>query len=323
MKFAIAIFILGVSCAHGLDLETEWENFKVKYEKDYLSAQEHDVRKLVFSDNLNFIQKHNEEEARGLHTYRVGVNKFADLTNKEFTAQYNGNLVFDDSVPRTMVSPVADLPETKDWREEGAVTEVKDQGQCGSCWAFSTTGTIEGAYFLKTGQLVSLSEQNLVDCTNTNAGCDGGWQYLAMNYVIENGGIDTEESYPYETRQDSCRYTAENSGAAVSTYRYITQGSEDDLYNAVGSIGPVAVSIDDAHDGFQFYTSGVYNEYNCAQNSPVHAVLVVGYGSTGGFDYWLVKNSWGASWGDKGYIKMARNADNMCGIANYGLYAIV
>ena len=202
------------------------------------------------------------------------------------------------------------------------MTPVKNQGQCGSCWSFGTTGAIEGSYFIKTGKLVSLSEQNLVDCSKMNNGCFGGLQYLAMEYVIDNGGIDTEESYPYTPEQGKCRYNPDNIGATITGYQAIEKGSEDDLYNAVGGIAPVTVGIDASHYSFQLYHSGVYTEYYCSSTQLTHAVLVVGYGHEGGRDYWLVKNSWGEDFGQEGYIKMARNHNNMCGIASLAVYAI-
>merc|ERR1719430_534880 len=285
-----------------------------------LLGLEHDARKNIFANNLKFIEKHNAEHALGLHTYTVGINQFADLTNEEFVAQFTG-FKASDNLPESSVDFVS-RPENIDWREKGAVTAVKNQGQCGSCWAFSTTGTIEGAYFQKTGELVSLSEQNLMDCSRSNYGCNGGNPYMALLFTIRNGGIDTEDSYPYEMRQGYCRYNQDNIGATISDAKRIIQGSENDLQNALGSIGPVSVAIDAAHTSFQLYRSGVYNEPYCSSYRLDHGVLAVGYGSENGQGYYIVKNSWGAGWGLGGYIKMSRNRNNQCGIATMACYAI-
>jgi len=319
MKFLIVLAV-AILTSHALDLDTEWEKFKIKYGKNLL-GQEHDARKNIFANNLEFIEKHNAEHALGLHTFTVGINQFADLTNEEFVQQYTGFKAM-DNLPESPVEIVGDRPESIDWRAKGAVTPVKDQGQCGSCWSFSTTGVIEGAYFKKTGKLVSLSEQNLMDCSKRNFGCDGGFPYYALQWAIDNGGIDTEESYPYEMRQNLCRYNEDNIGATITKAKNIIRGSEEDLQNAIAEFGPVSIGIDTKHRSFQLYHSGVYNEPDCSSFDIDHAVLAVGYGTEDGQDYYLVKNSWSNDWGLDGYIKMARNNGNMCGVATMACYAI-
>jgi len=319
MKFLVVLAV-AIAATQAYDLDTEWENFKINYGKNLLTGAEHDVRKNIFANNLKFIEKHNSEHAIGLHTYTVGINQFADLTNEEFVKQFTGFKPM-EGIEEADVEGL-EAPATKDWRDEGAVTPVKDQGQCGSCWAFSTTGTIEGAYFKKTGKLVSLSEQNLVDCSRQNYGCNGGNPYVALLFTIHHGGLDTEKSYPYHGRQGNCRFNKENVGATITGAKHIVQGSEADLHKVVGNIGPVSVAIDAAHYSFQLYKSGVYNEPYCSSYQLDHGVLAVGYGSENGQDYWIVKNSWGKVWGMDGYIKMARNKGNQCGIATMACYAI-
>jgi len=209
------------------------------------------------------------------------------------------------------------LADAIDWREKGAVTEVKDQGQCGSCWSFSATGSVEGVHFIANGTLVSLSEQNLLDCSSSygNEGCNGGLMNWAYQYIINNKGIDTENSYPYQTRTGSCQYNADHVGATISAFKDVPAGNEDALLAAVNE-HPVAVAIDASQNSFQLYKSGVYYESRCSSSRLDHGVLAVGYGKEeNGSEYWIVKNSWGKNWGENGYLKMARNKNNNCGIA--------
>jgi len=326
MKF-FAVLAVVLAATQALDLDTEWEKFKLKYNKNLLTADEHDYRKNIFANNLKFIEKHNAEHARGLKTFTVGINKFADLTNEEFVRDYIGygfNVTLKTGIKATtQVSVDPPMPETMDWRERGAVTEVKNQAQCGSCWAFSTTGVIEGANYLRNQKLVSLSEQNLVDCVTTNGGCMGGWPSKALKYVQQNGGIDTEESYPYQAYQYGCSFNANNVGATVRNFGAVKQGDEADLKEKVALYGPVSVVIDASKYSFQLYKSGVYYDPSCLTYYMEHAVLAVGYDSdaTVGMDYWIVKNSWGGDWGNNGYINMARNEQNHCGIATTATYA--
>jgi len=221
--------------------------------------------------------------------------------------------------------PPVGIPATWDWRDHGAVTQVKDQGQCGSCWSFSATGSTEGAYFLSTKKLISLSEQNLIDCSTDegNDGCDGGLMDSAFQYIISNNGVDTEASYPYTaTGPNTCEFNRANVGATISNYKDISQGDENALLSAV-YVTPTSVAIDASHQSFQFYSGGVYNEPACSSTQLDHGVLAIGFGTESGSDYWLVKNSWGSSWGLSGYIKMSRNKNNQCGIATSASYPIV
>jgi len=313
MKSLFVLALALVAC-QALDLETEWEAFKVKHGKTYLSVTHHDERKSVFADNLARIESHNAEHAAGKKSFWLGVNQFADLTNKEFVEQYTGYMHLEGM-------DVADLSEVKpaatiDWRDQNAVTPVKDQGQCGSCWSFSATGTIEGAHAIATGNLVSVSEQQLMDCDTNNNACNGGNPYLALMYVLLNGGIDTEASYPYETKKSYCRASSGTKGATITGAHRVRSGSESDLEAAVSTV-PTSVAIDASHYSFQLYSGGVYDEPACSSSALDHGVLAVGYS----YDYWIVKNSWGAGWGESGYIKMSKDKQNQCGIATMACYA--
>jgi len=301
---------------------SEWVH---KHQKAYPSA-EFQHRFQVFSDNLAYVHKWNKEN----NGVTLEMNKFADLTSEEFRKNYLG-LNFDyeeyEKKPKTLVELAPAANDSVDWRTSGAVTPVKDQGQCGSCYSFSATGSIEGAWKLSGHPLTSLSEQNIMDCSKPegNMGCDGGLMDNAFKYVIKNNGLDTEKSYPYtEKLGTSCKFSTANVGATISSFVDVKSKSEDALQAAVSSVGPVSVAIDASHNAFQLYKSGVYHQLLCSSVRLHHGVLVVGYGTTAdGEDYWIVKNSWGADWGLDGYLWMSRNRNNNCGIATSASYPVV
>lgn len=313
----------------------EWNTFKIQHSKKYASNTEEKFRMKIFMENKNKIAKHNARFIKGEVSYKLGLNKYGDMLHHEFASVVNGfNRTHNNKLGATLaikgstfISPAnVEAPHDVDWREQGAVTAIKDQGHCGSCWSFSATGSLEGQHFRKTGVLVSLSEQNLVDCSTKygNQGCNGGLMDQAFQYVKDNGGIDTENSYPYEAENDNCRYNAQDSGATDSGFVDVPSGNEHKLKEAVATVGPVSVAIDASHESFQFYAEGVYFEPQCDSEQLDHGVLVVGYGtSSDDQDYWIVKNSWGTSWGQEGYIEMARNRENHCGIATQASYPLV
>ncbi|VVC42749.1 Peptidase C1A, papain C-terminal,Cysteine peptidase, histidine active site [Cinara cedri] len=218
-------------------------------------------------------------------------------------------------------------PSSVDWRNEGYVTPVKDQGMdCESCWAFSATGALEGQHFRKTGKLVSLSEQNLVDCSNWfgNYGCMGGLMNNAFRYIKYNRGIDTEDSYPYMGGQGKCKYSFRHKGATDRGYVNITHGDENALMEAIATVGPISVAIDSSGLDFGFYKSGVFYASDCSSTRVNHAVLAVGYNTTeSGEDYSYQFLRTPEDWGENGYVLMARNRNNNCGIATMASYPLV
>jgi cathepsin L len=255
------------------------------------------------------------------------MNKFGDLTLDEFKILYlatrvNSSFLSQQSTP-SVYSPPPTADEV-DWRTKGAVTGVKDQGQCGSCWAFSATGSIEGAWFLTNNALVSVSEQQLVDCSGAygNYGCDGGLMDSAFEYLIKSSkGIEKEEDYKYTARDGTCKFEAGKIAVSIDGYKDIPK-DEKQLQTAIQK-QPISVAIDAGHSSFQFYHSGVYNEPACSSSNLDHGVLAVGYGtSSTNQDYYIVKNSWGTNWGAQGYILMTRNKNNQCGIATMSSFPI-
>eukprot|EP00916_Digyalum_oweni_P020062 GHVL01033533.1.p1 GENE.GHVL01033533.1~~GHVL01033533.1.p1 ORF type:complete len:350 (+),score=36.34 GHVL01033533.1:112-1161(+) len=310
--------------------ETTWQQFKAEHGKKYLSEENESEKRKVFIDNIHTIEQHNWEFFKMKKSYYLGINQFADMTTEEYQ-QYNKLMkqraTNNKTIECTKFMPPLNwgAPVSVDWRNKGYVTPIKNQGQCGSCWSFSTTGSLEGQHFRKSGKLVSLSEQQLVDCSAKfgNQGCNGGLMDQAFEYINSVGGVESEEEYPYEGEDDKCRFKESKVKADLSGCKDVPSESETDLMDAVASEGPVSVAIDASHSSFQMYAGGVYDEPECSSTELDHGVLVVGYGSDAGEEFWLVKNSWGTTWGKDGYIQMARNKDNQCGIATQASFPVV
>lgn len=323
--------ILAYANAASIDdaVSGEWEAWKLFHEKNYTSAEEDTFRLKIFMENKAMIEKHNALAHQGLKSYFLKMNNYGDLLHREFIGRMTGfnyeqKQQLNDGFTQILPANV-EIPEEVDWRSHGAVTNVKNQMTCQSCYAFSTTGSLEGQHFRKTGQLVSLSEQQIIDCSREfeNLGCSGGLMDNSFRYIKANGGIATEQSYPYVNQEEKCHFNGSTIGATVKGFVDIAKGDEDALKSAVATVGPVSVGIDANHNSFQFYGHGVYNELDCSSQQLDHGVLAVGYGTDGSDDYWLVKNSWGTIWGIDGYIKMSRNKNNQCGIATAASYPLV
>jgi len=344
IRFALLFCLAAMQAAEAVapfELVVEqWETWKLEHGKEYernygdasgQMSKEESFRMKIWMENKAKIEKHNRHALQGRYSYRLAMNSWGDLLHHEFVATVNGyhGQAGNRTVGAKFLEPahISALPENVDWREHGAVTPVKNQGQCGSCWSFSTTGALEAMHHRATGRLVSLSEQNLIDCSRKygNQGCNGGLMDAAFQYIKDNGGIDTEASYPYEGEDDKCRYNVAYRGATDIGFMDVEPGNEAALKSAIATQGPCSVAIDASHESFQFYSTGVYREGECSPENLDHGVLAVGYGvdSDSGEAYWLIKNSWGTSWGDEGYVKMARNEDNMCGVASAASYPLV
>ncbi|XP_062110507.1 vignain-like [Humulus lupulus] len=282
----------------------------------------------VFKANVKHVHKVNQMNK----PYKLKLNMYADMTNHEFVSTYAGSKVnhyrmLHGERPATSFKHESThhLPASVDWRKKGAVTGIKNQGSCGSCWAFSAVVAVEGINQIETNELVSLSEQELVDCNSKNHGCEGGLMPAAFAFIKNQGGITTEQSYPYKASDGSCESSKFTNSPLVTIdgYEMVPENDENALMKAVAN-QPVSVSIDAGDRDFQFYSEGVYSG-DCATQLN-HGVAVVGYGATlDGTKYWIVKNSWGTDWGEKGFIRMERGIDaeeGLCGIAMDASYPV-
>jgi hypothetical protein len=322
MRVIIALIVLLFAAQVAAEAlsETQYEYLFTRWVSQHGKHYQHDeyfYRYGIWRVNYETIVSHNARNS----SFTMGMNQFGDLTRAEFRATYLGyrssDRARDFNGPHQNVGAPLDAV---DWRNKNAVTAVKNQQQCGSCWAFSTTGSVEGAWALAKGHLISLSEQQLVDCSNAqgNDGCSGGLMDNAFQYIISNNGIGTEADYPYvATDGHPCK--ASTSVATISKFTDVIPNNETDLLRAA-NIGPVSVAIEADQAVFQFYSGGVLDDPSCGTTLD-HGVLVAGYG-TDGKDYWLVKNSWGATWGESGYVRLARDK-NTCGISQDPSYPTV
>lgn len=307
---------------HDAHLHAAFEEFKETHGKAYRNLSEHEMRKEIFRHNLRFIHSVN----RANLGYTVRVNRFADRADHELR-HLRSRLPSTDKFP-SRAKPFqaqnfsSKLPDSVNWWLYGAVTPVKDQAVCGSCWSFGTIGHLEGAYFRKTGRLVRLSEQQLIDCSwnDGNNGCDGGEDFRAYHYIQAHGLASDEDYGAYMGQDGICHDTRVNK--TIETIKsYVSVTTVDDLRKALANIGPISVSIDASHKSFSFYANGVYYEPKCRKDPDGldHSVLAVGYGVLNGVPYWLVKNSWSTYWGNDGYVLMSQK-DNNCGVATQGTY---
>jgi len=341
MKFAIVavllVALIAIVSASEAETQAKFASFLAKYNKVYASnVNEVAKRYKIFKNNLAkaaVLTKHSSGES-------YGVTQFMDLTAEEFRARY----LTKTFTPRTLatkfgldidnrhnVKSVANAPDAYNWVDHGAVTPVKNQGQCGSCWAFSTTGNVEGLYFRKTSKLVAFSEQQLVDCDHQcepqnpqdcDAGCNGGLMDNALRYIMDKG-LETEQDYPYQAVDMQCKYDASKIVTKVSNSTVLPNDAGK-IQSMLLSNGPLAVALN--AEWLQTYTGGISDPWTCNPKALDHGVLIVGYGEGKNWfgtvkKYWIVKNSWSASWGEKGYFRIVRGK-NVCGIESYATTGI-
>ncbi|KAL8145908.1 hypothetical protein AgCh_003879 [Apium graveolens] len=313
----------------GTATERHFISFMNKYGKEYSSREEYMHRLGIFAKNMMRAAEHQALDPTAVH----GVTQFSDLSEEEFETRFlgvkggkSGALLGGGG--EAPVLDVKGLPESFDWREKGAVTPVKMQGSCGSCWAFSTTGSIEGANFIATGKLTSLSEQQLVDCDHTcdakdksscNDGCSGGLMTNAYEYLIKAGGIQEEDAYPYTGKRGDCKFDPNKIAVRVTNFTNIPSDEEQIAAHLVQH-GPLAVGLNAVF--MQTYIGGVSCPLICGKKFLNHGVLLVGYGAKGfsilrlgNTPYWIIKNSWGENWGEQGYYRVCRGR-NMCGMSS-------
>ncbi|XP_014624184.2 ervatamin-B [Glycine max] len=287
----------------------------------YKDLKEMAKRFEIFLSNLNYIIEFNAKRSSP-SGYLLGLNNFADWSPSEFQEIYLHSLDMPtDSAPKLngpLLSCIA--PASLDWRNKVAVTAIKNQGSCGSCWAFSAAGAIEGIHAITTGELISLSEQELVNCDRVSKGCNGGWVNKAFDWVISNGGITLEAEYPYTGKDGgNCNSDKVPIKATIDGYEQVEQSDNGLLCSIVKQ--PISICLN-ATD-FQLYESGIFDGQQCSSSSKYtnHCVLIVGYDSSNGEDYWIVKNSWGTKWGINGYIWIKRNTGLPYGVCGMNAWA--
>ncbi|GAB6024158.1 hypothetical protein CHUAL_008869 [Chamberlinius hualienensis] len=336
MRTKLILFgLLGYFCS-GIQSTTidevfdeEFQLFQIQYGKKYISRSEHDYRKQNFLENSLMIALHNQKFHQGESTFSMGINQFADQSTSEIEDMFS-TATFTQSTDFKTIPVIKDPkpPNKFDWRSKGWVTDVKDQGKCKAAWTFAAAAAFEGSYFNKTKKLVDFSEQQLIDCPDLD-GCNVNYAIdmyrFGFCYVQNNGGIELNADYPFVGKKGQCSEDQSKKIECIGYYTMSVAGDEELLETLVAFYGPSAVAVDGRLNTFVFYKQGVYNDKDCRNQTgrETYALLAVGYDkdSSAG-DYWILKNSWGITWGEEGYIRLARNKNNQCGIANVGFVPI-
>ena len=314
----IALFASFVTSAYILGHEEKSFLSWMRETNNIFTGEEYQTRLGIWLSNSRLIQEHNSANLG----FTLSMNHLAHLT----PAEYKSLLGFKVSLAkRTAVKSNSVPNESVDWREKGIVNPAKNQGSCGSCWAFSAIQAVESGHAKAHGTLIVMSESNLVDCVTECYGCNGGLMDLSYDHVMKNqGGMFMKDSdYPYVARQGACKFDKSKGIGKITGYTNIVEGSEEDLAAKVSQIGVACIAIDASHYSFQLYSSGIYDEKRCSPTDLDHGVGCVGYGSQDGKNFWIVRNSWGAGWGEKGYIRMIKDKGNQCGEASMACVPIM
>lgn len=337
LALLIGLYLMIANLQQGIYTQSEWEAFKLKYEKIYENEHVESMRKAIFFDNKQKIDQFRQTPESKY--YSVALNSFADMSNAEMMS-WLGLELPNDFQTRSRNSPEAckflndilndnstEVPDKLDWRQvPGRVSKVKNQKRCRSCWAFAATGTLEGQekVTMDVSSIIELSEQNLLDCLHEDADeCYGDLVDNAFELIRKQGGISDEQSYPYEGKKYPCRFNGKKVAFSISGAAILPEGDEQTLKKVVAKFGPVAAAFHVSKREFALYKDGIYYDPNSDKRILNHAVLVVGYGTDPEKgDYWIIKNSWGSGWGDQGYFKAARNRNNMSGIATRAVIPI-
>ncbi|BFU22081.1 cysteine protease, putative [Entamoeba histolytica HM-1:IMSS-B] len=300
--FALILFV-SLACAN----EVAFKQWAATHNKVFANRAEYLYRFAVFLDNKKFVEANANTE----------LNVFADMTHEEFIQTHLGMTYEVPETTSNVKAAVKAAPESVDWRS--IMNPAKDQGQCGSCWTFCTTAVLEGRVNKDLGKLYSFSEQQLVDCDASDNGCEGGHPSNSLKFIQENNGLGLESDYPYKAVAGTCKKV--KNVATVTGSRRVTDGSETGLQTIIAENGPVAVGMDASRPSFQLYKKGtIYSDTKCRSRMMNHCVTAVGYGSNSNGKYWIIRNSWGTSWGDAGYFLLARDSNNMCGIGRDSNY---
>jgi len=319
MKVALlfcAVFILTQA-----SYETEFAAWVASNNKNYVSDDEYQYRLSIFNANMDKIQQLNEESDSGAV---FAVNKFADLTSEEFSATHKGYRPVAWKVKRELeLNTEVAAPDTFDWEPTGKVTPVKNQEQCGSCWAFSATENIESVWMiakdLTNANFKPLAPQQIVDCDTSDGGCNGGDTVTAYEYVIKAGGQDTEATYPYKAVNQACHFKEADVEVKIASYKYVGRDNEPDMKTGVATVSPLSICVD--AEPWQFYSGGIMKKAQCG-TSLDHCVQITAYDTSSATPYWNVRNSWGTDWGEKGFIRLEFGT-NTCGVAIEPTTAVV
>lgn len=325
-KLLITFLVLGLAFAVVPDKRfIEFQDFIIKYDKEYSSIEEFQEKFEIFKQNQKIIKKISPKKLSNgefnPNQLRFAPNQFSDMTQEEFKEKYLNldveqlRAMREDPSVRNLEPTITEIPESFDWREKGVVSPVKNQGDCGSCWSFATAATLESQYLMKTGKTQILSEQQLIDCDTTNKGCHGGVMTKAYKY-LQTSGLMTSADYPYQAKDKlTCRYKEEKAVIKVKSWG-IAEKNEEKIKALLVEKGPLSGAVNALP--LTFYSSGIFDpwfDFLCP-SSVNHAITIVGYGKEDGTEYWIIKNSWGKKWGENGYFRLALGR-GLCGINTF------